>query len=64
MHDPRVPMDEALILDLESRPDLGIRRSLRPAQLPRAARDYLSPRQRLSYFFEQASDAGSDEDNA
>jgi len=54
VHDPSVPKEQALILDLETVPELGIRRSLRPAQLPREALDYLSPRQRVCYFFERA----------
>lgn len=57
VHEARVPADEALILDLESRPELGVRRSLKPLQLPRATLDYLSPRQRICYFFERAVDA-------
>lgn len=55
--DAKVPKHEALILDLETAPDLGIKRSLKPASLPRAALDYLSPRQRVCYFFERAVDA-------
>ena len=35
-------------------PDLGIRRSVKPQQLPRASLDYLSPRSRIAYFFESA----------
>lgn len=54
VHDSRVPKDEALILDLETVPELGIRRSLRPSQLPREALEYLSPRKRICYFFERA----------
>lgn len=54
VHNPRIPSEEALILDLENEPDLGIRRSLKPVQLPRAAFDYLSPRKRMCYFFERA----------
>ena len=50
--DTRVPVEEALLLDLDGQADLGIRRSLRPTHLPAAARDYLSPRQRMVYFFE------------
>ena len=50
--DTRVPMDEALLLDLDGQADLGIRRSLKASQLPAAARDYLSPRPRMVYFFE------------
>jgi hypothetical protein len=55
VHDPAVPRDEALHLDLESMPNLGIRRSIRAAQLPPAALDYLAPRQRVAWFFEAAS---------
>lgn len=54
LHEPGVPKQEALILDLEKAPHLGIRRSLKPANLPAAALDYLAPRQRIAYFFEQA----------
>lgn len=54
VHDPSIPKEQALVLDLESTPELGIRRSLRPSQLPREALDYLSPRQRVCYFFERA----------
>lgn len=52
--DPKVSKHEALILNLECAPELGIRRSLKPTALPRAAMDYLSPRQRICYFFERA----------
>jgi putative nucleotidyltransferase with HDIG domain len=55
VHDPAVPRDEALHLDLETTPGLGIRRSIRAAQLPPTALDYLSPRQRVDWFFEAAS---------
>lgn len=52
--EPGIPKDEALILDLERTPSIGIKRSLKPGHLPRAAFDYLSPRQRMCYFFERA----------
>ena len=50
--DTKVPVEEALLLNLDTCTDLGIRRSLKATQLPAAARDYLSPRQRMVYFFE------------
>lgn len=50
--DTRVPVADALLLNLDGQIDLGIRRSLKATQLPAAARDYLSPRQRMVYFFE------------
>lgn len=61
VHDPCVSKHDALILDLEQLPALGIRRSIKPASLPRAAMDYLSPRQRICYFFERAIDPSSAE---
>jgi len=54
IHEPRIARDEALIVDIEDLPELGIRRSLKPLQLPRAAFDYLSPRNRICYYFERA----------
>jgi len=54
VHDPGVPADEALVLDLEAHPELGIQRAVKPLQLPRAVFDYLSPRKRLCYFFERS----------
>ncbi len=54
--DSAISKHEALILDLEAMPDLGIRRNIKPAGLPRAAMDYLSPRQRICYFFERSVD--------
>ena len=53
VYDPDVPKDEALILNLEQVPEYGIKRSLKPLHLPQAALSYLSPRKRISYFFEQ-----------
>lgn len=54
LHEPRVPRDEALVENLELFPELSIRRSLKPIQLPKVAFDYLSPQSRMCYFFERA----------
>jgi putative nucleotidyltransferase with HDIG domain len=54
VHDVSVPREEALIVDLEDAPALGIRRSMKPSQLPRAALEYLSPRPRTCYYYERA----------
>ncbi|MCS6811783.1 MAG: DUF3391 domain-containing protein [Tepidimonas sp.] len=61
VHDPTIPRSEALLLDLETQPQLSIQRSLRPDQLPRAALDYLEPRPRYCYFFERALSAAQGE---
>lgn len=63
VHDPDVPQGTAPVLDLEGLPELGILRSLKPSQLPRAALDYLSPRQRIYYFFERAVELPRREDS-
>ena len=57
VHEPTVPRHEALILDLESQPGIGIRRSLKPAGLPADAFEYLGPRQRVAYYFENSGPA-------
>ena len=52
VHDARVVRNEALVVDLEHEPNLGIRRSLPSNKLPAAALEYLDPRPRVSYYFE------------
>ena len=50
LYEPSVPKAEALIINLEHEPRLTIARSLRPAQLPLEALEYLNPRQQLTYY--------------
>lgn len=52
VHDPDVPKEEAVIIDLEQDTDLNISKSLRPGQLPREIYNYLSPRQHVTYYFD------------
>ena len=54
VHDPGVARDEALVLDLETAIGLGIRRSIKPQQLPPTALEFLAPSPRVAYFFEPA----------
>lgn len=61
IHDSSIPREDALVINLEHEPNLGIRRSLKPLQLPKAAYDYLSPRKRLCYFFERSMELPSAE---
>lgn len=56
IYDPEVPKHEAIIVDLQEETDISISQAIRPAQLPRPAFDYLSPRKRISYYFD--ADAG------
>jgi len=50
IHDSSVPAREAMATNLEEFPSLGIRRSLKPLDLPDGVRDYLRPRARVAYF--------------
>ena len=52
VHEPKLPRSEALVMDLEHAPNLGIRRSLPANKLPTAAIEFLDPRPRVSYYFE------------
>lgn len=61
IHDEAVPREEARVVHLWQEPTLGIRRSLRPLQLPKATFDYLSPSQRVCYFFEHGRGIGDAE---
>lgn len=56
VHEPGVARHEALILDLEHAPGVGIRRSVKPSVLPSAPLEFLAPRQRVCYFFERVVD--------
>ncbi len=50
--DPDVPRDEAIMLDLEQEPDINITKALRPIHLPPEVYEYLSPRKRVTYYFD------------
>ncbi len=52
IYDPAVPKDEATILDLQHEPALNVAASLKPSQLSREVHAYLSPRKRMTYYFD------------
>lgn len=58
IYDPTVPRNEAAIIDLESM-NLSIKRVLLPSRLPKEIFDYLSPRTRISYFFDPVNPTSS-----
>jgi hypothetical protein len=64
VHEAGLSKHEALILDLEHASNLGIRRSLKPSNLPSAALEFLSPPQRVCYFFESLPEAEPEEATA
>ncbi|MBI5938763.1 MAG: HD-GYP domain-containing protein [Betaproteobacteria bacterium] len=57
VYDPEVPKQEAIVIDLDEQPDISISKTFRPAQLPRDVFDYLSPRTRITYYFDDAPDS-------
>ena len=64
VHQPRLPSQHALVLNLEQVPDLGIRRSLPPARVPPEVLLWLDPRPRLAYYFEPLAHGGLAADGA
>ncbi|MDA0191467.1 MAG: HD-GYP domain-containing protein, partial [Proteobacteria bacterium] len=58
LHDESVPKEEAILLDLEQETDINIARAVRPALLPPPVYAYLSPRRRVSYFFDSSDPQG------
>ncbi|MEC5384500.1 HD-GYP domain-containing protein [Uliginosibacterium sp. H3] len=59
VYDPEIPKEEALSIDLEKEPDLNIIKAIRPIQIPAAVYDYLSPRKRVTYYFDAGSGSGA-----
>ncbi len=58
IYDEHVPKAEAILVDMEFELDVNIAKAIRPAQVPREIYNYLSPRKRVSYYFD-ASKAGA-----
>ena len=52
--DPKVASADSVLINLAAQSLVGVRRSLKAAQLPATALAYLSPQHRVSYFFEPA----------
>jgi putative nucleotidyltransferase with HDIG domain len=54
VYDATIPKDEAILVDMVDETDLNISRAIRPAQVPLEIYNYLSPRKRVSYYFDAA----------
>jgi putative nucleotidyltransferase with HDIG domain len=54
--DTDIPKEEAILLDMDVQSEVNIAKALRPAQLSREVYTYLSPRKRISYYFDTTSD--------
>ncbi len=53
--DATVPKEEAMLLDMESETEVNIAKAIRPAQVLPEVYNYLSPRKRISYYFDARS---------
>ena len=58
VYDADVPKTEAILLNLDQETDIIIAKALRPGLLPPAVYAYLSPRQRVTYYFDSNAQAG------
>jgi putative nucleotidyltransferase with HDIG domain len=54
IYDESIPREEAILLDLDRETDLNIAKPIRPAQVSLDVYNYLSPRKRVSYYFDAA----------
>jgi putative nucleotidyltransferase with HDIG domain len=54
IYDASIPKDEAILVDMAREVDLNISKAIRPAQVPLEIYNYLSPRKRVSYYFDAA----------
>ena len=57
IYEASVPREEAIVVNLETQPDLNIVKSIRPSQVPKDIYNYLSPRKRVSYYFDASDPA-------
>jgi putative nucleotidyltransferase with HDIG domain len=55
IYDPEIPKEEAILLNLEEESDFKIVRTYRPIELPREVLEYLSPRRRVTYYFNESA---------
>lgn len=58
VYDSLVPREQAVLVELESEPDVTIVRAIAPDQLPKPLYDYFSPRRRVTYYFDAPPSAG------
>lgn len=52
IYDQNIPKEEAILVDMERETDLNIVKAIRPTQVPQEIYRYLSPRKRVSYYFD------------
>jgi HD-GYP domain-containing protein (c-di-GMP phosphodiesterase class II) len=55
IYDAEIPKAEAILVDMAHETGANIVKAVRPAQVPREVYNYLSPRQRVTYYFDADS---------
>ncbi|WP_342115131.1 HD-GYP domain-containing protein [Pseudoduganella sp. OTU4001] len=55
VYEPGVPREDAIMVDMDKENDLNIVRAIKPSQVPKEMYAYLSPRKRVSYYFDAAN---------
>ena len=58
--DPAIPKEEAIMLDLKDDPRINISKACRQNQLPQEAIEYLNPRKRVTYYFDEDADGDAE----
>ena len=62
IYQENVPIERAIIIDLDNEPELSIAKSIRPGQLPKPIFDYLNPRKHVTYYFDAINKQASSTD--
>lgn len=52
IYDANIPKEEAILVDMDRETELSIVKAIRPSQVPQNIYAYLSPRKRVSYYFD------------
>jgi putative nucleotidyltransferase with HDIG domain len=55
VYDEDVPREEAIMLDMDRETEFNIAKAIRPSQVARNVYSYLSPRKRISYYFDAST---------
>jgi len=59
LHDPSVPKEAAVMVDLEDTPGLSISRTIKASELDTSVLAYLAPHGRMTYYFDSHSASAS-----
>jgi putative nucleotidyltransferase with HDIG domain len=55
VYDAGIPKEDAILIDMDRESEFNIAKAIRPSQVPREVYNYLSPRKRVSYYFDASA---------